>query len=47
MSSPKRIVLLSKAEKVKSLCLTNYAICHEGIWRGGCIDPYFLDLGTS
>jgi hypothetical protein len=34
--------------KVKlSLCLTNYALRHEGVWRSGCIDPHFLDLGTS
>jgi hypothetical protein len=34
--------------KVKlSLCLTNYALRHEGVWGSGCIDTYFLDLGTS
>jgi hypothetical protein len=34
--------------KVKlSLCLMNYALCHEGIWGSGCIAPHFLDLGTS
>jgi hypothetical protein len=21
------------------------ALCHEGVWGNGCIDPYFLDLG--
>jgi hypothetical protein len=30
-----------------SLCLTDWALCHEGVWGSGCIDPYFLDLGTS
>jgi hypothetical protein len=35
-------------EKVKlSLCLTNQALRHEDVWRSGCIDPHFLDLGTS
>jgi hypothetical protein len=35
-------------KKVKlSLCLTNSALSHEGVWGSGCIDPYFLDLGTS
>jgi hypothetical protein len=29
------------------LCLTNQALCHEGVWGSGCIDPHFLDLGTS
>jgi hypothetical protein len=30
-----------------SLCLTNYALRHEDVWGSGCIDPHFLDLGTS
>jgi hypothetical protein len=30
-----------------SLCLTNYALLHEGVWGSGCIDPHFLDLGIS
>jgi hypothetical protein len=30
-----------------SLCLTNYALRHEGVWGSGCINPHFLDLGTS
>jgi hypothetical protein len=35
-------------KKVKlSLCLTNYALCHEGIWGSGCIDAHFHDLGTT
>jgi hypothetical protein len=34
--------------KVKlSLCLTNWALYHEGIWGSGCIDPHIIDLGTS
>jgi hypothetical protein len=37
-----------KVKKVKlSLCLTNYALRREGVWGSRCIDPYFLDLGTS
>jgi hypothetical protein len=30
-----------------SLCLANYALCHEDVRESGCIDPRFLDLGTS
>jgi hypothetical protein len=30
-----------------SLLLTNSAIRREEIWQSGCIDPRFLDLGTS
>jgi hypothetical protein len=34
--------------KVKlSLCLSNWALCHEGIWGSGYIDPHFLNLSTS
>jgi hypothetical protein len=34
--------------KVKlSPCLTNEALRHEDVWGSGCIDPHFLDLGTS
>jgi hypothetical protein len=29
------------------LCLTNEALRHENVWGSGCIDPSFLDLGTS
>jgi hypothetical protein len=37
-----------KVRKVKlSLCLTNSALRHEGVWGSGCIDLHFLDLGTS
>jgi hypothetical protein len=27
-----------------SLCLTNEALRHEGVWGSGCIDQHFLDL---
>jgi hypothetical protein len=38
----------SKGKKVKlSLDLTNKAPRHEDVWGSGCIDPRFLDLGTS
>jgi hypothetical protein len=30
-----------------TLCLTQQALCHEGVRGSGCIDPHFLDLGTS
>jgi hypothetical protein len=34
--------------KVKlSLCLIISALRYECLWRSGCIDPHFLDLGTS
>jgi hypothetical protein len=34
--------------KVKlSLCSMSLALCHEGVWGSGCIDPYFLYLGTG
>jgi hypothetical protein len=34
--------------KVKlSLCLTNYALRHEGVLGSVCIYPHCLDLGTS
>jgi hypothetical protein len=34
--------------KIKlSLCSTNKALRHEIILGSGCIDPHFLDLGTS
>jgi hypothetical protein len=28
------------------LCLTNWALRHEGVWGSGYIDPHFLDHGT-
>jgi hypothetical protein len=35
-------------KKIKlSLCLTNWALRHEGVWGSGCIDPHFLDLSTN
>jgi hypothetical protein len=30
-----------------SLCLTNWALRHEGVWGSECMDPYFLYLGIS
>jgi hypothetical protein len=34
--------------KVKlSLCVTNEALRHEDVWGSWCIDPHFLDLGSS
>jgi hypothetical protein len=24
------------------VCLTNQALCHDGVWGSGCIDPCFL-----
>jgi hypothetical protein len=30
-----------------SLCLTNYALRREDVWRSGCIDPSILDIGAS
>jgi hypothetical protein len=30
-----------------SLYLTKHALRHEGVCGSGCIDPHFLDLGTS
>jgi hypothetical protein len=30
-----------------SLCLTNWALRHEDVWGSGCIDPRFLERGTS
>jgi hypothetical protein len=35
-----------KVRKLSS-CLTNQALRHEGVCGNGCIDPRFLDLGTS
>jgi hypothetical protein len=37
-----------RGKKLKlSLCLTNQALHHEGVWGSGCIDPRFLDLESS
>jgi hypothetical protein len=30
-----------------SLCLTNQQLRHEDVWESGCIDPCYIDLGTS
>jgi hypothetical protein len=37
----------SKVKVKLSLCLANQALRHEDVWGSGCIDPHFLDLGTS
>jgi hypothetical protein len=43
-----RLCPKNEVKKVNlSLCLTNLALHHEDVWGSGCIDPYFLDLGTS
>jgi hypothetical protein len=35
-------------KKVKlSPCLITSVLRHEDVWRSGCIDPRFLDVGTS
>jgi hypothetical protein len=41
------IPIMSKVNVKFSLCLTNWALRHEDGWGSGCIDPCFLDLGTS
>jgi hypothetical protein len=33
--------------KGKVVPVPNKALRHGGVWRSGCIDPRFLDLGTS
>jgi hypothetical protein len=47
-ASPCQLPSLYCIGKVKSfLCLINYALRHEVVWGRGCINPHFLDLGTS
>jgi hypothetical protein len=36
-----------KVEVKLFLCLTNSALCQEGVWGSRCIDPHFFDLDTS
>jgi hypothetical protein len=44
----KRVYASLWHEKAKlSLCLINWTLRQEGIWGSGCIDPLFLDFGTS
>jgi hypothetical protein len=38
---------LRKVKVNLSLCLTNYHYSEKAYSGGGCIDPPFLDLGTS
>jgi hypothetical protein len=36
-------VLMNVHVMVKlSLCLTNSALCHKGVWGSRCVDPLFL-----
>jgi hypothetical protein len=47
-STPRPQVKITGKGKIKmSLCITNEALRHEDVWGSGCIDPHFLDLGTS
>jgi hypothetical protein len=39
--------IVKKKKRKMSLGLTNYVLCHGGVRGRGCIDPHFLDLGTS
>jgi hypothetical protein len=39
--------VIGKVKVKLSLCLTKQALCYEGICGSGCIDPHFLDLGSS
>jgi hypothetical protein len=41
------LMIRSKVKVNLSLCLTNDALRHEDVWGSGCIDPQFLDFGTS
>jgi hypothetical protein len=34
-------------DRAATVILTKQALWYEGAWGSGCIDPYFLDLGTS
>jgi hypothetical protein len=43
----KSVGILRQGKVKLSLCLTNQPLRHEGVWGSGCIDPCFLDLGTS
>jgi hypothetical protein len=40
-------VTLIKVKVNLTLCLTNKALRHKGVWGSGCIDPDFLDLGSG
>jgi hypothetical protein len=33
--------------KIKSMCLTNWALRHEDVKESEGVDPRFIDLGTS
>jgi hypothetical protein len=38
---------MTQITKNLSLCLTNKALRHEGVWGCGCIDPRIFDFDTS
>jgi hypothetical protein len=38
---------VSKIKVMLSFCLSNSALLREGVLGSGCIDPHFLDVGTS
>jgi hypothetical protein len=39
--------VITRGKSKIALCLSNEVLRHQGLWGSGCIDPYFLDLGTS
>jgi hypothetical protein len=43
----KTVVLEEVKVEGKVVPVLNSALRHEGVWGSGCIDPHFLDLGTS
>jgi hypothetical protein len=42
-----RRTIHEKKIKGKVVPVLNKSLCHEVVWGSGCIDPLFLDLGTS
>jgi hypothetical protein len=47
-SNPDSPIMFTAAYSLYRLkYLIKIALCCEGVWRNGCIDPRFLDLGTS
>jgi hypothetical protein len=44
---PYKDIGINRLWKVKLSLITNYSLRHEDVWGSGCIDPRFLDLGTS
>jgi hypothetical protein len=39
--------IVDKKEISRAVSNKGKALRHEGVWGSGCIDPAFLDLGTS